>query len=147
MTGKLAADHKTLNICSDFHPRQPLLGYNRGFYEKLCLLLHAEIATVHLWTFIVRYRTVLEVPLSSSSMSCKCGTIFVNEKSSRRIIMEYGKKNCLPFSFSFVIRIGYDIREDLKHWAMAIRPMLVGVLVFLTYKLNHSVMFSRNRRI
>ena len=30
---------------------------------------------------------------------------------------------------------------------MAIRPMLAGFLVFLTYKLNHSVMFSRNRRI
>ena len=61
-------------------------------------------------------------------------------------IVEYGK-NGLPFSLSFVIRIGYDIREDLKHWAMAIRPMLAGFLVFLTYKLNHSVMFSRNHRI
>jgi len=36
----------------------------------------ADFAADHLWTFIVRYRTVLEVPLPSSSMSCKCGTIF-----------------------------------------------------------------------
>ena len=89
-----------------------------------------KLAAVHLWTLIVRYRTVLEVPLSSSSMSCKCGTIFVKRAIEDKIV-EYGK-NGLPFSFSFVIRIGYDIREDLKHWAMAIRPMLVGVLVFLT---------------
>ena len=40
-----------------------------------------KLATVHLWTFIVRYRTVLEAPLPSSSMSCKCGTIFAMVKN------------------------------------------------------------------
>ena len=40
------------------------------------------------------------------------------------------------FYFTFFVLIREKnrlcIREDLKHWAMAIRPMLVGVLVFLT---------------
>jgi hypothetical protein len=57
---------------------------------------------------------------------------FRKRKEQSKIKSWNMEKNGLPFPLSFVIRIGYDIREDLKHWAMAIRPMLVGVLVFLT---------------
>ena len=64
-----------------------------------------KFATVHLWTFIVRIWTVLEVTLSSSSMSCKCGTIFATKRAVEDKIMEYGK-NGLPFPFSFVIITG-----------------------------------------
>ncbi len=51
------------------------------------------------------------------------------------------------FALTLPNRDGRRPKVNLKHWAMAIRPMLAGFLVFLTYKLNHSVMFSRNRRI
>ena len=32
---------KTLNICSYFHPRQPLLGYRRGFFMSFFVILLA----------------------------------------------------------------------------------------------------------
>ena len=79
-------------------------GIAEGFMYSNAYFYTLEFAFVHLRTFIVRYRTVFTVPISSSSMNCKCGTIFAIKKSNRRKSMEY-EKSCLPFPFSFVIVI------------------------------------------
>ena len=116
---KLAADDKSLNKCSDFYHRQPLLGYNRGFYEKQCLLLHSDTCRCPL--------TDAYCPVSDSAWSAP--TLIFNELQmwhDFRLLNVQSKtkswnmgKNGLPFPFSFVIGIGeYTLFPRVKIFAM-----------------------------